>query len=243
MRLLKPIVITSLFVIAMATFGQSRQVTSGSSSARAIASGTLVVQGQGEVKLAPDKATVNAGVTTEAATATEAVDANNAIMIRLIAAIEAAGIASNDIQTANFNVYPRYNYSNGQSRLIGYMASNNVSVVSRDIASVGSLLDTMSGAGATQINGIYFDVEDDDAAQDQALAAAVSDAFNKANVLANAAGVTLGAPIAIDSTNGAAQVYVPLNRGASELANSDAVPISPGENTVATMVTIVYEIQ
>lgn len=240
---LRSLAIVALLICSLATFGQSRQVTTSGSSARAIASGTLVVQGRGEVKAAPDMATVQAGVTSQAETATASVEANNAVMLRLIMAIEAAGIPSNDIQTSNFSVYPRYRYSNGDSTLIGYTASNNVRVITRDIDGLGSLLDTISNAGATNINGIYFDVENDTAAREQALADAVADAFRKASVLATAAGVSLGSPLAIDSTNGAAQVYVPLGRDV-ELANSaDSVPISPGENTLATSVTIVYEIQ
>jgi uncharacterized protein YggE len=240
---IKTILILALISLSLQSFAQSRELSTNAANARAVASGTLIVQGTGDVQTAPDKATVHAGITTEAPTAAEAVNINNVAMANLIAAIENAGIPSEDIQTSNFNVYPRYSYSNGTSRLIGYHASNNVRVISRDIASVGALLDVMSEAGATNINGVYFEVENNAQAKEQALTAAVADAFNKASILAAAAGVTLGSPIAIDSTNGAAQVYVPYNRGGAELASDNSVPINPGQNTVGTTVTIVYEIQ
>lgn len=239
---LKPFLIIAMMVTSMATFAQGRQVTTSAAGARVVAAGTLVVQGQGEVQMAPDKATVHAGVTTQGQTAEAAVQQNSAAMTRVIAAIESAGIPSEDIQTSNFNVYPQYRYNNGESTLIGYSASNNVRVITRDLESVGSLLDIITSAGATNLNGIYFEIENDTLAKEQALAAAVTNAFSKATVLANAAGVTLGAPIGIDSTNGAAQVYYEVNRGA-ELASNDSVPVSVGQNTISATVTIVYEIQ
>ncbi|GMM94036.1 SIMPL domain-containing protein [Qipengyuania sp. MTN3-11] len=115
-----------------------------------------------QIEVEPDVATVGTGVTTDAPTAVEALRRNSAEMDRLVRLIRALGIPEEDIQTARINLNARYDYRNGQSpRFLGYQASNQVTVKLREIDRVGEVLDAFVEAGATNINGPYFSIEND----------------------------------------------------------------------------------
>lgn len=122
------------------------------------------------VQVEPDMATVSAGVTTDAASASEALRANSAQMQRVVERIKALGIAARDIQTTGISLSPRYDYTNPAPRpaFLGYQAANRVSVKLREIARTGAVLDALVAAGATDLGGPEFSVEDDSAARDAA---------------------------------------------------------------------------
>ena len=145
-----------------------------------------------EVKSVPDRAQIGAGVTTSAPTAVEALRANSAAMDKLIAAAKKAGIRDGDIQTSQLNISPQYDYrpqEQGQPpRLIGYQASNQVNVVSRDIKGLGSLIDALIAAGGTNISGPNFYVANPDALLDGARAKVMAKANAKAADYARLAG-------------------------------------------------------
>src|SRR5690606_7397850 len=115
-----------------------------------------------------DMATIMSGVTTQGATAREALDANTAAMSELIAALKDAGIEARDIQTSGFSVNPNYVYSDARDELgysmppkiNGYQVANSVTVVVRDLADLGSILDQSVTVGANTVNGVSFSVAD-----------------------------------------------------------------------------------
>ena len=130
--------------------------------------GTISIEGRGEVAAAPDMAMVNSGVTTQGATAREALDANTAAMADLIAALKGSGIADRDIQTSGFSVNPNYVYSderdaNGYTmppKINGYQVSNTVTIKVRDLDQLGAILDQSVTVGANTVNGVSFSVAD-----------------------------------------------------------------------------------
>lgn len=134
------------------------------------------------VESRPDLALFDVGVSTTATTATEALAQNARKMENVIGRIRGAGVAARDIQTTGISLYPQHDHSErrpgaqGQPRIIGYTASNNVRVRYRRLDDVGSLIDSLVAAGANNINGPSFTIEDLDArmrqARDKALAAA-----------------------------------------------------------------------
>ena len=113
------------------------------------AAGSMQITGHGEVMAAPDTAFVTSGVTSQGMTAKEALDANNADMKALIDTLKAAGIDAMDIQTSGFSVNPNYVYSderdaNGYQlppKIVGYTVYNGVTVVVRELAELGAVLD------------------------------------------------------------------------------------------------------
>ncbi|MDP5308266.1 SIMPL domain-containing protein [Paracoccus spongiarum] len=203
--------------------------------------GRLSVTGQGESRIAPDIATVQLGVTTQAETAAEAMRQNATQQTAVIDALTGAGVAESDIQTSGLSLNPMVDYGEGRApRVTGYQASNVVAVRVTEIDRLGVVLDAIVAAGANEINGISFAREDRKAAEDDARRAAVEDAAHKAGVLAEAAGLRLG-PILTLRDGQLAEGPRPMARMAAEMgAAPDAVPVQPGELSMSTSVQIDY---
>ncbi len=164
---------------------------------------SISVQGQGTVSAKPDLVTLSLGVQTTGETAIEAISLNSEQMNGVIAAIQEYGIADEDIQTSGINLYPVYEdrslvQSGEQRQVVGYRASNSVTVTVHDIALAGSLLDAAITAGANQVSGVNFGLSDTDAIVTDALIAAVKNAQAKAQTIADTLGVQLGAALVVN---------------------------------------------
>ena len=192
--------------------------------------------------MAPDQAQIEAGVTSEAKTARGASEANNAAMGKVLLALKAAGIEAKDIQTSRLSLQPESapNRTGGANSIVGYRASNRVTVRLRDVAKVGSTIDLLVGAGATDIGGIDFSVSNASKLLDDARAQAVADARRKAEILAKAAGVTLGAPLSI--SEGDTPGPVGFRKFAAGMPASPA-PVAQGEETLQVNVSVSWEIK
>ena len=203
------------------------------------------LSGHGEVRSTPDIAFVTAGVTTQGTTAAEALAANTKAMTDLFAALKDAGIEDKDIQTSNFSVQPRYDFSNNQApKLVGYDVSNNVTVKLKKIETMGALLDKLVQSGSNQITGISFDVSKPDEAMDEARKLATQDATRKAKLYAQAMGIELGNVVQISEGSSAGPSPVPFVRGAAMMkADAAPVPVAAGEQTIAADVNIIWEIK
>ena len=210
---------------------------------------TIAVDGQGEVSASPDTAYITSGVTTQAATAREALDANTEAMAQLIDTLKAAGIEERDIQTSGFSVSPNYVYSDvrdalGYSqppRINGYTVSNTVNVRVRDIAILGAVLDQSVSVGANTINGISFAVADPGDLYDEARKLAFEDARAKARLYAEAAGVELKSIRTLSESQSYAPPQPYMMREAA-MSSDKAVPIQSGELTFSINVQVTWEI-
>ncbi len=204
---------------------------------------TISVTGEGRIDAQPDMATVSIGATNEAATAAEALDANSAAVAAVIARLKEAGIEDRDIQTSGLSLGPRYDYSSSgrEPTITGYVASNTVTVRIRALDTVGAVLDGVVAGGANTLNGLSFGLQDSDAAMDKARRRAVADAARKAALYAKAAGVTLGRVLSI-SEQGGFQPPRPMMMAEASMAKGGDVPVAPGEVSIASTVSIIYEI-
>ena len=204
----------------------------------------ISLSGHGEVRATPDLAYVTSGVVTQGATAAEALAANTKAMTDLFAALKESGIEDRDVQTSNFSVQPRYDFSNNQApKMVGYDVSNNVTVTLRKVDTLGTLLDRMVQSGSNQISGISFDVSKPEDAMDEARKPATEDATRKAKVYAKAMGIELGNVMQV-SEGSAAQPPMPMVR--STMMKADAappVPMAAGEQTLAVDVNVIWEIK
>ncbi|HEY1877887.1 MAG TPA: SIMPL domain-containing protein [Rhizomicrobium sp.] len=201
---------------------------------------TITMNGHGEIKAVPDIAIVNAGVTTSAQTAAAALSANSTRMNQVFDALKKLGIPDRNIQTANFSISPQFTMgeSSNSHRVTGYQVNNEVSVRLTDVKRAGTVLDTLAGAGANQMNGISFDIATPAPLLEKARTQAVSDAHARAETFARAAGVTLGPIISI--SEGASEPQArPLYR---VMALAAPAPVAPGEQSVTADVTVVWEI-
>ncbi len=183
-----------------------------------------------------NSATIRAGVATSAATADTAVAENNAVMRRVIDAVVEFGVPRVNIQTSGFGIYERYD-NDGQPN--GFRVSNSVRIKTDNVGTVGQLLDVVVRNGANRVGGVTLTTEADSDLSDEALALAFADAQRKAQVLAQTASVTLGAPLRIDEQVRSSSSY---SASFSSLA-ADTVPIEPGQGGVTATVQVVYEIQ
>jgi len=200
---------------------------------------TITMTGHGEVKAAPDEVQIHAGVVTSAATAAEALAANNARMKALFDALRKMGVAERDIQTASFSVSPQYTggANNERPRLTGYQVNNDVSLRLEDVSKLGTALDMLVRAGANQMHGIDFSIREPAPLLQKARAAAVADARLRAETYAQAAGVALGTIQTISESGGTAPPR-PLFRAMA----AESVPVAPGEEGVSADVSITWEI-
>lgn len=206
----------------------------------AMAQGTITVTGDGSIAATPDLATISLGVTTEGATAAEAMSANSTALTGVIARLQAAGIAETDLQTSSLSLNPNWvGYDTGQTPTISnYVAMNMLNVRVRDMAALGSVLDASIADGANTLNGIIFELSAPRPVQDEARKAAMADAMAKANLYAEAAGVSLGEITAItEQQNYGAPMPVFM-----EAKSASPVPVASGQIALQTQVTVTYAI-
>jgi uncharacterized protein len=201
---------------------------------------TISVTGEATVSVPPDLAEVDGGVATEAKTAREASEANNVAMGKVLLALKGAGIAEKDIQTSQLSLQPQ-NAPNrsGPPIIVGYHASNRVTIRVRDVTKVANVIDTLVGAGANDIGGINFMVSAASKLLDEAREQAIADARRKAEIYARAAGVTLGAPLSISEEG--APGPMPFRKMIGGMAA--AAPVAQGEETLAVTVNVTWAIK
>jgi uncharacterized protein YggE len=237
-------IVAGLFAVALIFFVTGAQAQTETEEPMSEEPRTISVNGSGIITLEPDIAYVSIGVRSEGENADETVISNNTDSQNLYDALTRAGIEEDDVQTANFSIMPRQNYGpEGEVEGITYVVNNTVSVTVRDLDSIGAVLDAAVQAGANSISGIRFDVEDREAAQQQAMVAAVENARARADVLAGAVNVQLGAVLSIQSyITGGTPIPYEKNTVLADAATME-VPVSPGEMQISVDVSVVYEIQ
>jgi uncharacterized protein YggE len=209
----------------------------------------IAVSGNGKISLAPDMAVIALGVQREAKTAREALSQNNEAMGFVLAELKAVGIAEKDLQTSGFNIQPRYHYpkqgptgDQRPPRIIGYLVSNQLSVRVRDLSKLGEILDKSVSLGMNSGGGIRFLNENTDDALMQARKKAVANAFAKARILSESAGVKLGKILEMRED---ARGISPRPMREMAMARSmaaDAVPVAAGENSYSVSVQVRWEI-
>lgn len=198
----------------------------------------------------PDLAVFSAGVTSQGKSAAAALSANSTDMNRVIAALKAAGIADRDIQTSNLSLNPLYapqvvgpdgRVQNPEPRIIGYQVNNQVTVRQRKLSDYGKVLDTLVSAGANQINGPSFELDDSDSAMDEARTAAMAKARQRAELYARAAGLKVKRIVSI-SEGGGYSPPAPMLYAKMAMADSTSTPVAPGEVSLTATVSVQFEL-
>ncbi len=210
--------------------------------AQTVSPATISITGEATISVPPDLAQIDGGVTNEAKTARDASDANNKLMGAVLAALKNAGIAEKDIQTSRLSLQPQSSNrpSGGPQQIISYRASNHVTVTVRDITKVAATIDTLTGSGANDINGVHFMVSNTSKLLDDARTQAINDARRKAEIYARAAAVQVGAPLSISEDGGAP---APMFRRMATTMAAAPAPIAAGEETLHVAVNVAYEIK
>jgi uncharacterized protein YggE len=223
----------------------------------------LSITAEGQSRRRPDVAMFSAGVVTQAKTAAEALSANADRMHSVVAALKKAGVADRDIQTAALSLQPQFYYperdramrervtgvTNTSSepqapRIIGYEARNNVQVRVRRLAEMGRIIDTLVTAGANQVEGPSFTVDEPQSALDEARTQAMQRARERADLYASAAGLRVSRILSI--TEGGA--YYPVQEVAMRGGMMSAPPpppspVAPGELTLGINLSVQFALE
>lgn len=205
---------------------------------------TITVTGEGQVAAAPDLATISLGVTTQGKTAGEAMDANSAALAAVVTRLKAAGIEDRDVQTSNLSLNPNWQQNDGTQApvIVGYVATNVLTVRVRALEKLGTVLDSAITDGANTLNGISFGLDNPEPELDKARVEAVKAAKARAELLVGAAGVTLGRVVSISEAGGyVPPMPMPMYRMEADMAA--AVPVEGGEVGLIASVTVVFEIK
>lgn len=206
----------------------------------------ITVVGQGSARVAPDIAQVSVGADTVADTVSDAVKESNSRMDAILSALKALGIAEKDIQTQNYSisveqvgVAPGLE-GGGTPAKPRYRVTNMVNVTIRELGKVGNVLDAVVEAGANNIWGVSFSVDDTKAALTEARGKAVADAQARARELAGLSGVELGSIVSVSEVVGSNSYPVAVERAFGMGAD---VSVSVGEVEVSYQVQVVYSLE
>ena len=204
----------------------------------------VTTTGVGMIEAVPDMAILDIGVTGEAASAADALAQTSQAMQAVMARLTESGVAARDMQTRGLDIQPLWlrpgqNGDVAAPRITGYVARNGLVVRIRDLSTLGDVLDLVVADGANTFNGLQFTLQESEAEMAKARAAAVGQAMRKAEELAAAAGVTLGAVRSITESNEAPR---PVMMEMAAARMSDGVPIAPGEVSLTARVTMVFEL-
>jgi uncharacterized protein len=209
----------------------------------------ISVTGEGTMSVPPDLAQIDAGVASDGKTAREASDANNAAMGKVLLALKGAGIEEKDYQTSRLSLQPIYPAPNrtgplgsGPPSVVGYRASNRVSLKLRDVTRVASVIDTLVTAGANDIGNINFTVTQASKLLDEAREKAVADARRKAEIYAKAAGVILGAPLNISEEGAPVPTFRAKALAVAPMA-AGVPPVAQGEETLSVTISMTWAIK
>lgn len=236
-------------IVLGACSGTGRAAAQDTSAATPLASAgisTVTVSGHGAVTIPPDTATVTVGVDVTRQTLDAAQAEATAQATAILAAAKTAGVVEKDIQTANYsvNVIRDYDRDGNPGKITGYQVSNQVNLTLRDLDKVGDILDSLVAAGANNVYGISFFVEDPTAASSQARKAAVGDARTKADELATASGMRLGRVISISESFAPPPAPQVFNAAAGDVAaQKSSVPIQTGTSEITVDVEIVFALE
>src|SRR5919108_3745004 len=244
------------------TLGQNNSLVQAPSLSANLS--TVSTSGTATTQVTPDMFSVIVGVETNGTTAQEAVSRNANLTGQVITALSVLGISENQIGTSTYSVLPIYEYRpplqpcpeiyppppgcEPRQEIIGYSASNSVTVTLNLNAGVdaGQIIDASVQAGANNVNGLYFFVSPDrqQEIRDSLIRDAIASARQRANIAAEALGMTVSQVQSVDLR----EVFFPIFRGLEEVSTAEAVadtvsvptPILPGEQEVSTTVSIVF---
>ena len=226
----------------------------------------LVVSGEGQSRRVPDVAVFSAGVVTQGKTGGDALGANATRMDEVVKALKRASIADRDIQTSALSLQPQYSNPEQEAqirarmtrepyvapaqpqtpRIIGYEARNNVQVRVRKLDEMGRIIDTLVQAGANQVDGPSFTLDEPKAALDKARTEAVREARSRAELYARAAGLRISRIRSISEGGGYyPQPIIVTGRmaGAPPAPPPPPSPVAPGEVMLGATVSIQFALR
>jgi len=207
---------------------------------------TIVVSGQGKVTATPDIAITDMGLTSDAATVSEAQKKNTDTMNQVIAKLKTLGIADKDIKTASYNIYPQYDYTDKGSVLKGYQVSQSLEIKIRDLTKANEVLALAGEFNLNNVSGLQFTIDDKEVYVAEARQMAIQKVAQKAKDLSQALGVKIVAIVSYNEYSN--DTATPMYYGMGGLADSakavmPAPQVQAGSNDVVLNVDVTFEIR
>lgn len=207
----------------------------------------LAASGEGEVKVAPDRADVAFAVEAGEKTLADAEQKVGDGVVSLLKLCDALGIPKQRVRSAQLSVQPQYDGSivSNRPRIVGYVVSRQVDVELDDLAKLGRLLQGAVESGANRVAGVGFRSSKKDQHQRAALALAAEDARDNAAVLAKALGVKLGRLHALNSSESGGMpqpMYFERKRALSAAPAAVEQSYEPGEIRFNATVNVEYDL-
>jgi len=204
----------------------------------------ITVSGHAKKTAKPDLAQIDIGLYSEGATVAAVQSDNSAKMNAVIAAIKALGVKDADIQSSNYNLQPKFDYTNSKQTLTGYTLTQSVGVKLRDLTKVGDVIDKSVAAGANQVNSLQFTIDDPTALQDSTRIDAIKDARTKANALADALGLHIVKVVTFSESGGVTPPMPYASDMVAMKSAAGAVPtIQAGSLDVDMTVAVTFEVR
>ncbi|HLY79017.1 MAG TPA: SIMPL domain-containing protein [Caulobacteraceae bacterium] len=238
-----PLFIGALALALTAQIASPQPAAAQTASDARFAATTLDLTGHGEARLPPDLATIELGVTTEAATAGEAMADNAAAMTKVIAATRAKGVEPRQIVTSSLNLAPQYAYAQGAPpRLTGYQATNRITVTLTDLTLVGPVVDAGVAAGANDAGQVSFGLKSRVSAENFARLAAIKALEDKAAAMADAAGYHIGRLVHLSEAGAVRPVAPVAVMSMARMQAAAVTPVETGEMVVSVDVAGEFEL-
>ena len=200
-------------------------------------------EGQGSVSQVPDLVTISFGVTKSSSTVSDAQNQTNEAINSILKNLKNLGVSEKDLKTTNYSVNPNYSFE-GVARITGYTVTQNIDLKIKDIKNTNRLIDAITGNGGNLIGQVQFGFDDKTKAklENKARKEAVGNAKEKAQNLANAAGVRLGKIINVTESQDNFPRPIPFESAKAGIQETPTTNITPGENSIKISVTLTYEI-
>lgn len=209
---------------------------------------TITVNAEGKVTSRPDIATINLSVVSEGKMVKDVTKDGNEKMAKIVAAVKAQGVESKDVVTSSYNLGSQYDYGDYTvpPKFIGYRLEQTVTVKIRDLDKVDDVLDQSVTAGANQVGQLVFDIDDASNLKKDARKEAFKKAKDKAQEMADAAGVRLGRVVTFNE----GYDYMPMQYANFAMDRAESAPmaaqgstIEAGSKELAVNVSVTYEIE
>lgn len=197
----------------------------------------ISVIGEAELTVAPDRAVVTLGVTTETLELRQGQSENSATMTAILDELRRLSIGDEEIETALYQIDSKYNYEDGVSTFAGYEITHLFQITIEEINMVGTIVDAAVEKGANTVRTIQFTLQRPDTYRQQVLQLAVENGISKAQSIATTLGVLLPPyPSKVEE-----QWHSPDFPAPRLLSASAATPIQPGQLTIRAQVLVAYE--
>ncbi len=212
---------------------------------------SIRIESEGKVTVKPDIGLTTIGMVAEGKTVAEAQEKNSKVITDLVTKAKALGIAEADIQTANYNIYPKYRYSEKEGQVLdGYQVNQSVAVKIRDLTKANSVIALAGEVGANTVSGLDFTIDDRDAYVDAARRVAMEKLGEKAAMLSETLGVDLVSVVSYDEYEQGQNNPSPFYRASNIAVEMDAAGgmkastgVETGSTDVILHIAVVFEIR